>query len=66
MLISDHINLTGMNPLIGQNESRFGERFFDMTEAYSMRLRKLAHATAEKQGFFHAGGRLSLGDRTEL
>jgi purine-nucleoside phosphorylase len=51
VLISDHINLTGTNPLIGLNESRFGERFFDMTEAYSMRLRELAHATAEKQGF---------------
>ena len=51
VLISDHINLTGTNPLIGRNESRFGERFFDMTEAYSLRLRKLAHVTAEKQGF---------------
>jgi purine-nucleoside phosphorylase len=51
VLISDHINLTGTNPLIGRNESRFGERFFDMTEPYSPRLRKLAHATADKQGF---------------
>jgi purine-nucleoside phosphorylase len=54
--ISDHINLTGMNAALGPNEPRFacapnaGQRFFDMTEAYSPRLRGLAHAEAERQG----------------
>jgi purine-nucleoside phosphorylase len=53
--ISDHINLTGTNAAGGPNEPRFGlregtgYRFFDMTVAYSARLRKLAHAEAEKQ-----------------
>ena len=40
MVIDDHINLTGMNPLVGANEDRFGPRFPDMTEVYSQRLRE--------------------------
>jgi purine-nucleoside phosphorylase len=54
--ISDHINLTGQNPAVGPNEARFatrpgaGLRFFDMTTAYSPRLRQLATAEAAKQG----------------
>jgi purine-nucleoside phosphorylase len=54
--ISDHINLTGTNAALGPNEPRFacvpgaGQRFFDMTAAYSPRLRKLAHAEAARQG----------------
>ena len=50
--ISDHINLTGTNAALGPNEPRFaqrpdaGLRFFDMTTAYSPRLRALAHAAA--------------------
>ena len=51
VLISNHINLTGTNPLIGKNDSKFGERFFDMTEPYSERLRKLAKTVAKKEGF---------------
>src|SRR5271168_4970934 len=51
VLISDHINFTGTNPLFGKNESRFGERFFDMTQPYSARLRTLAKAAARKEGF---------------
>jgi purine-nucleoside phosphorylase len=53
--ISDHINLTGTNAALGRNEGRFGlrkgagQRFFDMTAAYSPKLRALAHAEAEKQ-----------------
>ncbi len=51
VLISDHINFTGTNPLFGPNESRFGERFFDMTEPYSARLRGLAQEVSRKEGF---------------
>lgn len=42
MLLSDHINLLGENPLRGPNEERWGPRYPDMTEAYSKELRKLA------------------------
>jgi purine-nucleoside phosphorylase len=54
--ISDHINLTGTNAALGPNEPRFacaksaGERFFDMTTAYSAKLRKLAQDEAARQG----------------
>jgi purine-nucleoside phosphorylase len=51
VLISDHINFTGTNPLIGPNEPRFGERFFDMTEPYSARLRSLARSAAKQESF---------------
>ncbi|WDH81292.1 purine-nucleoside phosphorylase [Paenibacillus urinalis] len=51
MIISDHLNLTGRNPLVGPNEPAFGVRFPDMSEAYSGRLRSLAKTTAEAQGF---------------
>ena len=54
--ISDHINLTGTNAALGPNEPRFamregtGLRFFDMSAAYSPRLRKLAGEEAARQG----------------
>ncbi len=47
VLISDHINFSGRNPVSGPNDERLGPRFFDMTEAYSKRLRLLAHDAAE-------------------
>ena len=43
MVIRDHINMTGWNPCIGQNDERLGPRFFDMSRAYSPALRGLAH-----------------------
>jgi len=46
MVIDDHINLMGCNPLVGPNDERFGVRFPDMTEVYSARLR----AVADKAG----------------
>ena len=46
MLISDHINLMGSNPLVGPNDERFGARFPDMTMAYSARLRQVAREAA--------------------
>lgn len=49
MLITDHINFMGTNPLIGANDERFGPRFPDMSEAYSKELRKLAKQVAYKQ-----------------
>jgi purine-nucleoside phosphorylase len=54
--ISDHINLTGTNAALGANEPRFacvpgaGQRFFDMSTAYSPELRKMAHDEAAQQG----------------
>jgi len=51
MLISDHINLTGRNPLIGPNDNALGVRFPDMSDAYSSRLRKIAKDTAAELGF---------------
>ncbi|HZT75763.1 MAG TPA: purine-nucleoside phosphorylase [Vicinamibacterales bacterium] len=45
MVIDDHVNLMGTNPLIGPNEERFGPRFPDMTEVYSSRLRAIADAS---------------------
>ena len=46
MLITDHINFLGQNPLTGPNVDAWGLRFPDMTEPYSRRLQKLAIATA--------------------
>lgn len=59
MLITDHINGTGLNPLAGPNEPALGDRFFDMGAAYDpgLRARLLAAAAAEgidlAQGVYH-------------
>ena len=50
MLISDHINLMGTNPLIGQNIDELGPRFPDMSEAYPESLRELAKGVAKEIG----------------
>lgn len=50
MLISDHINLTGKNPLIGPNDGELGPRFPDMSQAYSRRLRETARQVAGEKG----------------
>jgi purine-nucleoside phosphorylase len=50
VLISDHINLQGMNPLLGPNHNALGPRFPDMTDAYSVRLRRIAQAVADEIG----------------
>lgn len=50
MLITDHINLTGRNPLVGANDARFGTRFPDMSEAYALELRALAQRAAFETG----------------
>ncbi|MGB7134302.1 MAG: purine-nucleoside phosphorylase [Acidobacteriaceae bacterium] len=51
VLISDHINLSGRNPVAGPNDDRLGPRFFDMSEAYAARLRKVAHEAARAMDF---------------
>ena len=50
MLITDHLNMTGLNPLIGENDDRLGPRFPDMTEPYSRRLIDHAQGCADKLG----------------
>lgn len=50
VLIRDHINLQGVNPLVGRNDDRFGSRFPDMTQAYSKSLRETARRAAQKLG----------------
>lgn len=50
MLISDHLNLTGTNPLLGSNDDRLGPRFPDMTDTYTQTLRVKVRAIAQKIG----------------
>jgi purine-nucleoside phosphorylase len=50
MVIDDHINLMGANPLVGPNDDRFGTRFPDMSEVYSTRLRQLADRVGQDVG----------------
>ena len=48
LLIRDHLNFQGSNPLLGANDERFGPRFPDMTEAYSKKFRTTAKQVARK------------------
>ena len=51
MLIRDHLNLMGVNPLCGKNDERFGPRFPDMTEVYSRRFQEIAKTAAKEMDF---------------
>jgi purine-nucleoside phosphorylase len=56
VLIRDHINLQGSNPLVGPNDDRFGVRFPDMTHAYAKEYRAMAREEAAKLGMtLHEG-----------
>ena len=50
MLITDHINNMGVNPLVGQNDDNFGERFPDMSEIYKKFLIDIAEKCAKRLG----------------
>jgi len=62
VVLGDHINMMGWNPLVGPNESRYavaegaGLRFFDMTEAYSKALRALAAEAYAAEGMTYSEG----------
>jgi purine-nucleoside phosphorylase len=48
MLVSDHINLQGANPLVGLNNENWGPRFPDMSEPYDVELRQIARESAAR------------------
>ena len=50
MMLADHINMMGMNPLAGPNDARFGGRFFEMEGAYDQGLRARFRGAADGQG----------------
>jgi purine-nucleoside phosphorylase len=52
MVITDHVNMMGANPLIGPNIDELGERFPDMSDAYSRAMRKVTLRVAEEKGLF--------------
>jgi purine-nucleoside phosphorylase len=56
MVIRDHLNMTGQNPLIGPNADPVGERFPDMTDAWSARLRSRLHAAGKAEAVELAEG----------
>lgn len=56
IVISDHINLQGVNPLTGPNDERFGLRFHDMTGAYNKKFREMAVDQGNRLGIgIHEG-----------
>ena len=51
VVVRDHINLVGANPLVGPHRPEWGERFPDMSEVYAKRLAELLHAGANRLGY---------------
>jgi inosine/guanosine/xanthosine phosphorylase family protein len=49
VLIDDHINFSGINPLVGPNDESWGPRFFDMSDTYDSHLRRKISKLAEKE-----------------
>lgn len=49
MIITDHINMMGRNPLVGENNYELGERFVDMTEPYDLKFRELIDEIAKNK-----------------
>jgi purine-nucleoside phosphorylase len=67
MLIRDHLNMTGVNPLRGKNDSRFGPRFPDLTEVYSLKYQDIAIAEAKELAIERANMKESrTGKKTEI
>jgi len=65
MVINDHINMTGANPLIGPNYSELGPRFPDMSNAYDKDLVKLVHEASKKVNVkIHEGVYVSISGPT--
>src|SRR3989441_12777103 len=56
VVVSDHINLQGQNPLVGANDDRFGPRFPDMTHAYCNEYRTMVLTAAQALGKVVHGG----------
>ena len=50
VLVTDHLNLTGQNPLLGLSDERLGPQFVDLSEAHNPHLRALAHQAAANEG----------------
>ena len=50
VLLTDHLNMSGISPLMGENDERLGPRFPDMTDVYTPELRAKAHAAAAAVG----------------
>ena len=66
MVMRDHINLTGQNPLMGPNADDLGARFPDLTDAWSPRLRERLHAAGKAEDVVARGGHLRRAHRPEL
>jgi purine-nucleoside phosphorylase len=61
VVVTDHVNLQGSNPLVGEWGTEFGPQFPDMSEAYDPELRKLARSAAKEAGFqTHEGVYIAL------